>query len=154
MSAIKSARIASDNCASLVSMCTFALFEFYLSELRSRRSSVLASCTEGQASLHLGIQEVLLKNVVEWPKRMGNSRIRDSTTMEMWVPSAFADFVWLDKILMNIQNWRSHIRWTGPQLLKQLPEINVFAMAMGSAGCITGCGSYLKKKKPSVKVLG
>ncbi|KAK2594943.1 hypothetical protein QQS21_007346 [Conoideocrella luteorostrata] len=54
----------------------------------------------------------------------------------------------------NDNNWRSHIRWTGPQLWKQLPEINVFAMGMGSAGCVSGTGLYLKKQKASVKVLG
>lgn len=26
------------------------------------------------------------------------------------------------------------MRWTGPQLLTQLPEINIFAAGMGSAG--------------------
>lgn len=32
------------------------------------------------------------------------------------------------------QNPESHMRWTGPQLLTQLPEINIFAAGMGSAG--------------------
>ncbi|KAL6722371.1 hypothetical protein ACLMJK_001478 [Lecanora helva] len=54
----------------------------------------------------------------------------------------------------NEHNWQSHVRWTGPQLWKQIPEINVFCMGMGSAGCVTGTGSFLKEKKPSVKVIG
>lgn len=32
------------------------------------------------------------------------------------------------------QNPDSHVRWTGPQLMAQLPEINVFCSGMGSAG--------------------
>lgn len=32
------------------------------------------------------------------------------------------------------QNFDSHIRWTGPQLFSQLPEINVFCTGMSSAG--------------------
>ncbi|RDW58723.1 hypothetical protein BP6252_13199 [Coleophoma cylindrospora] len=52
------------------------------------------------------------------------------------------------------QNPDSHVRWTGPQLLKQLPEINIFGAGMGSAGCVTGTGLYLKEHKPSVKVVG
>lgn len=54
----------------------------------------------------------------------------------------------------NIYNWMSHERWTGPQIYKQLPEINIFCMGMGSTGCVTGTGKYLKSEKPSVKVVG
>lgn len=54
----------------------------------------------------------------------------------------------------NENNWKAHQRWTGPQLWQQIPEINLFCMGMGSTGCITGTGSYLKAKKPSVRVLG
>lgn len=54
----------------------------------------------------------------------------------------------------NENNWKPHLRWTGPQLWKQLPEIDIFCMGMGSSGCVTGTGRYLKSKKPSVKVLG
>ncbi len=54
----------------------------------------------------------------------------------------------------NEHNWKSHERWTGPQIWKQLPEINIFSMGMGSTGCVTGTGMFLKSQKPSVKVLG
>ncbi|KAJ5580844.1 hypothetical protein N7450_007145, partial [Penicillium hetheringtonii] len=33
----------------------------------------------------------------------------------------------------NDKNWQSHIRWTGPQIYKQLPEINVLCAAIGDA---------------------
>ena len=32
------------------------------------------------------------------------------------------------------RNPESHERWAGPQLLMQLPEINIFCTGMGSAG--------------------
>ncbi|KAE9973411.1 hypothetical protein EG327_009098 [Venturia inaequalis] len=54
----------------------------------------------------------------------------------------------------NEHNWKSHVRWTGPQIFKQLPEINVFCTTVGTGGCITGTGVYLKSQKPSVKVVG
>lgn len=54
----------------------------------------------------------------------------------------------------NDANWGSHIRWTGPQLLAQLPSINVFCAGVGTAGTITGTATYLKKQKPSVKSVG
>ncbi|CAI6095984.1 unnamed protein product [Clonostachys chloroleuca] len=65
-----------------------------------------------------------------------------------------SDGTWNPSQYENMDNPDSHVRWTGPQLMAQLPEINVFCSGMGSAGCITGVGKYLKDKKPSVTVVG
>ncbi|KAK4186939.1 tryptophan synthase beta subunit-like PLP-dependent enzyme [Podospora australis] len=54
----------------------------------------------------------------------------------------------------NDGNWRSHEKWTGRQIWEQLPEVNVLCSTIGTGGCITGTGKYLKEKKPSVKVVG
>ncbi|KAI5803073.1 tryptophan synthase beta subunit-like PLP-dependent enzyme [Geopyxis carbonaria] len=54
----------------------------------------------------------------------------------------------------NEANPGSHIKWTGPQIVRQLPDINVFATGLGTAGTMTGIGTYLKKEKPSVYVVG
>ncbi|CAG8908556.1 unnamed protein product [Penicillium egyptiacum] len=54
----------------------------------------------------------------------------------------------------NNNNWKSHIRWTGPQIFKQLPEINVLCAGMGTSGTMTGLGTYFKDVKPSVYRLG
>ncbi|UPX19238.1 Cysteine synthase [Ascochyta rabiei] len=54
----------------------------------------------------------------------------------------------------NHDNWKAHETWTGPQILRQLPEINIFSTTVGTGGCITGTGVYLKSQKPSTKVLG
>ncbi|QGI64907.1 hypothetical protein CEK26_008859 [Fusarium fujikuroi] len=35
---------------------------------------------------------------------------------------------------INDDNWKAHVRWTGPQIHRQLPEINVIAASMGTAG--------------------
>ncbi|KAF5134014.1 hypothetical protein E5D57_004644 [Metarhizium anisopliae] len=35
------------------------------------------------------------------------------------------------------QNWKAHVRWTGPQIHKQLPNINVIAASMGTSGTTT-----------------
>nr|ADI46689.1 cysteine synthase [Monascus purpureus] len=50
----------------------------------------------------------------------------------------------------NDDNWQAHIRWTGPQIFKQLPEINVICAGMGTSGTMTGLGTYFKDVKPSV----
>lgn len=54
----------------------------------------------------------------------------------------------------NDNNWQSHIRWTGPQIFKQLPEINVLCAGMGTSGTMTGLGTYFKSVKPSVTRIG
>ncbi|CAG9976012.1 unnamed protein product [Clonostachys byssicola] len=54
----------------------------------------------------------------------------------------------------NDLNWQSHIRWTGPQILEQLPEINLICAGMGTSGTMSGLGSFFKEQKPSVFRLG
>ena len=34
----------------------------------------------------------------------------------------------------NENNWKAHAVWTGPQILRQLPEINVFCTTVGTGG--------------------
>lgn len=75
---------------------------------------------------------------VEWARRLGRE---DSNKVNLGQYD-------------NEHNWKSHERWTGPQIWKQLPEIDIFCMGMGSTGCVTGAGKYLKSQKPSVQVLG
>ncbi|KAF2092061.1 tryptophan synthase beta subunit-like PLP-dependent enzyme [Saccharata proteae CBS 121410] len=54
----------------------------------------------------------------------------------------------------NEANWNSHFRWTGPQILKQLPEINVLCAGMGTSGTMTGLGTFFNEAKPSVIKVG
>ncbi|KAI3621449.1 cysteine synthase [Moniliophthora roreri] len=54
----------------------------------------------------------------------------------------------------NAENWEAHVRWTGPQILKQMPNLSVFAASIGTSGTMTGTGLYLKDKKPSAKRIG
>ncbi|KAF3482151.1 cysteine synthase B [Arthroderma uncinatum] len=54
----------------------------------------------------------------------------------------------------NKSNWGAHVRYTGPQIIKQLPEINVLCSGMGTSGTMTGLGTYFKATKPSVLRVG
>ncbi|KAL1844009.1 hypothetical protein VTJ49DRAFT_6413 [Mycothermus thermophilus] len=54
----------------------------------------------------------------------------------------------------NENNWKAHEKWTGPQVLRQLPEINLFCATVGTGGCLTGTAMYFKAQKPSVRTLG
>ncbi|KAL1636997.1 hypothetical protein SLS58_009523 [Diplodia intermedia] len=54
----------------------------------------------------------------------------------------------------NDANWQAHYKWTGPQILKQLPHISVLCAGMGTSGTMTGMGTYFKDAKPSVVRVG
>ncbi|OFZ19617.1 MAG: pyridoxal-5'-phosphate-dependent protein subunit beta [Bdellovibrionales bacterium GWB1_55_8] len=53
----------------------------------------------------------------------------------------------------NLSNREAHYRTTGPEILRQMPEIDVLVGGMGTGGTICGTARYLKEKKPSVKIV-
>lgn len=53
----------------------------------------------------------------------------------------------------NLSNREAHYNMTGPEILKQMPDIDVFVAGIGTGGTICGVAKYLKEKKPSVKIV-
>ena len=53
----------------------------------------------------------------------------------------------------NLANRRAHYERTGPEIFRQMPEIDALVAGMGTGGTITGTGQFLKEKKPSVKLI-
>jgi cysteine synthase B len=53
----------------------------------------------------------------------------------------------------NEMNPRAHYETTGPEIMRDLPEIDVFIAGLGTGGTLTGVGHYLKEQKPGVKVV-
>ena len=52
----------------------------------------------------------------------------------------------------NEANPRAHFETTGPEILRDAPEITHFVAGLGTSGTLMGVGSYLKEHKPDVKV--
>src|SRR5215211_92881 len=53
----------------------------------------------------------------------------------------------------NEMNPRAHYETTGPEITRDLPDLDVFIAGLGTGGTLTGTGRYLKEKKASVKVV-
>ncbi|HUF52245.1 MAG TPA: cysteine synthase family protein [Dehalococcoidia bacterium] len=53
----------------------------------------------------------------------------------------------------NENNPRAHYETTGPEILRDVPDISVFVAGLGTGGTLTGVGRYLKENVPGVKVV-
>ena len=63
-----------------------------------------------------------------------------------------------DKFVMlyqygNEANPRAHEEGTGPEILRDLPELTHFVAGLGTGGTLTGVGRYLKKASPEVQIV-
>ena len=54
----------------------------------------------------------------------------------------------------NQANVLAHYETTGPEILRALPEVDVFIAGMGTGGTLMGVGKRLKEHNPKVKVIG
>ena len=53
----------------------------------------------------------------------------------------------------NADNPGAHYRSTGPEVLRDCPDITHFVAGLGTGGTLTGVGRYLKEHKPDVKIV-
>jgi [CysO sulfur-carrier protein]-thiocarboxylate-dependent cysteine synthase len=53
----------------------------------------------------------------------------------------------------NEANPRAHYETTGPEILRDVPEITHFVAGLGTSGTLMGVGTYLREHKPEVEIL-
>ncbi len=53
----------------------------------------------------------------------------------------------------NEANPRAHYDTTGPEILRDVPDITHFVAGLGTSGTLMGVGTYLKENRPEVQVL-
>lgn len=60
---------------------------------------------------------------------------------------------WILNQYANAANPRAHYETTGPEILREVPEIDAFVAGLGTGGTLTGVGRRLKEAKPGVKIV-
>jgi cysteine synthase B len=60
---------------------------------------------------------------------------------------------WVLNQYANQANPRAHYETTGPEILRDVPDIDVFVAGLGTGGTLTGVGRYLKEQRPQVKIV-
>ena len=53
----------------------------------------------------------------------------------------------------NEMNPRAHYETTGPEIVRDLPDVDVFVAGLGTGGTLTGTGRFLKEYNPNIKVI-
>ena len=53
----------------------------------------------------------------------------------------------------NEANPAAHYATTGPEILEQVPDVDVFVAGLGTGGTLTGVGRYLKERRPGVRIV-
>ena len=53
----------------------------------------------------------------------------------------------------NLANREYHYLYTGPEILRQMPDIDVLVAGIGTGGTVIGVGKFLKENSPSVQII-
>ena len=87
--------------------------------------------------------------IVHSPGEEGsNGAVRMAQRLAAEDPSLFMPYQY-----GNDANPGAHETMTGPEILAQVPDVDVFVAGLGTGGTLTGVGRYLKRSKPGVRVV-
>jgi cysteine synthase B len=53
----------------------------------------------------------------------------------------------------NPNNPRAHYETTGPEIIRDLPDLDVFVAGLGTGGTLTGVGRRLKEHNPDIRII-
>ncbi len=92
--------------------------------------------------------EILGAEIVDSPPERGtNGAIEVARDLDReeryWVLNQYA----------NAANPRAHYETTGPEILRDVPEIDVFVAGLGTGGTLTGVGRRLREARPGIQIV-
>lgn len=61
-------------------------------------------------------------------------------------------YVWLNQYA-NPANWHAHYRRTGPEILREFPELDVLFVGAGTTGTLMGCARFFREQRRRVRVV-
>lgn len=61
---------------------------------------------------------------------------------------------WFAGQFSSAANVRAHYETTGPEILRELPEVDAFVAGIGTGGTVTGVGRRLKERNPRTRIVG
>jgi [CysO sulfur-carrier protein]-thiocarboxylate-dependent cysteine synthase len=92
--------------------------------------------------------EIFGAEIVDSPADLGtNGAIEVARKMDeqehFWVLNQYA----------NSANPQAHYETTAPEILRDVPDVDVFVAGLGTGGTLTGVGRRLKEERPNVKII-
>ncbi|HTN99278.1 MAG TPA: pyridoxal-phosphate dependent enzyme [Microthrixaceae bacterium] len=93
--------------------------------------------------------EVYGAEIIDSPGEQGSN---GAVRMAIELADANPDWVFLYQYA-NEANPRSHYQTTGPEILRDVPDITHFVAGLGTSGTLMGVGTYLKEQNPDIKIL-
>jgi cysteine synthase len=76
----------------------------------------------------------------------------NSHCIETIVPEAPEKYVFLDQ-LRNWDNPRAHYETTGPEILRDFPDVQAIVGSLGSGGTMNGVARYIKEHRPTTRIV-
>lgn len=87
--------------------------------------------------------------IVHSPGEEGsNGAVRMAQRLAAEDPSLFMPYQY-----GNDANPGAHEATTGPEILAQVPDVDLFVAGLGTGGTLTGVGRFLKRSKPGVRIV-
>ena len=83
----------------------------------------------------------------------GARSTNDAIFMAQQMVAENADKYYMPYQYGNENNPRAHYETTGPEIMRDLPQVDAFVAGLGTGGSLTGVGRYLKEQNPDVKVV-
>lgn len=61
-------------------------------------------------------------------------------------------YVWLNQYA-NPGNWQAHYRRTGPEILREFPDLDVLFVGAGTTGTLMGCARFFAEQRRRVRIV-